>query len=263
MNHCHPSVLFLTKEQQTQRNMENVIPAQLETSNRSIPVNLIPVGGKTSFNIDNILEQLPNYSNEEKDEFKRIFDIVASLSYFSTRKVNWCYLTKQPNPNAYVKFARYAENHIFESIGVCNEYYEAQNSLLKIANKHIIDICFLINNNLWASFKIKNTETDQYLTQIEGHPVKVPRSNGTVEDNWKIGNHYGTSTTEIILNYSTRKNTSYIPCRRNDGNSTKGITFEQFHEHNPTLLIEITDMSEEYTGILGEILNNYKQKFIN
>jgi len=116
---------------------------------------------------------------------------------------------------------------------------------------------------LWTSFKIKNTETDQYLTKIEGHPVKIPRSNGTVEDNWKIGNHYGTYTTEILLKYSTRKETSYIPCRRDDANMTKGITFEQFHEHNPTLQIEITEMPEEYTGFIGEIIDKYREQFIN
>ena len=243
--------------------MEKGIPAQLKTSTGSIPVNLIPIGGKTPSNIDTILEQLPNYSDEEKDEFKRIFGIIRSLSCYSTRQANWCDLENKSDKNAYIRIARYAENNIYDSISISEELDSKLNSLLKIANKHIIDICFLMNNDLWPSFKIKNTETDQYLTQIEGHPVKVPRSNGTVEDNWKIGNHYGTYTTEILLNYSTRKEASYIPCRRNDGNATKGITFEQFHQHNPSLLIEITDMSEEYTGMLGEILNIYKQQFIN
>jgi len=100
--------------------MEGVIPAQLETNTGSIPVNLIPIGGKTSFNINKILEQLTNHSDEEKDEFLRIFNIIEGLNCFSSRKVNWCYLTDQPNPNAYVRIARYADNHIFESIGVCD-----------------------------------------------------------------------------------------------------------------------------------------------
>ena len=213
-------------------------------------------------NIYDIIDSI-NISPKGIAEFLRLYYIISSLNWFTSRRV-YDYIEEKDAPNIKIKFDLvYGGDTRCETISTTDETWEKINPILGIPNKDIISICFMIVNERWHWFQIKDLSTNQYLKNPKGHQINVLRTNGTIESDWEIHNLsevIDRTQGRVFLSYSARKDIPSIPSRKIDDPMaiSKNITFDKFHQYNPNLKIEVCDAPFE-DGPIKIILDAYQE----
>lgn len=241
--------------------MEGEISSEIKTPYDSIKCHIIEIPGVAPFILKNVLIQLPEYSEEQKNEFTRVMEIISFLNMVSARSFQ-CSLCEN-GENACLYTPDNCSDILYECINVCKKCLEGINSILDISNKNLINICFTIVNYRWNWFTIINTDSKKQLEKKYEHTVNVLRSSGAIEPDWEIGYIFENPKENIALEYIERKNKVYIPCKKRDSELTKGISLQDFHQYNPSLKIKISNPPEEYTGFIKAVLDKYMELFID